>query len=89
MSELQLRFDGGRQQRYFPERADVLACILRVSEHSPDPRFEIYTEGPAVRLADGTSAGRQFVLAEVVDVSEPGVRDALQQELDDLLGTPS
>ena len=85
-AELQLRFDGGRQQRYFSDRRDLLECVLRVSAQSPDPRFEVWTEGKPVRLADGRVAGKRFELFEVLDLSEDGMRDRLATELSELRG---
>jgi hypothetical protein len=85
-AELQLRFDGGRQQRYFSERRDLLECVLRVSGQSPDPRFEVWTEGKPVLLADGREAGKRFVLFEVLDLSEQGLRERLATELHSLQG---
>lgn len=83
MSEemFQLRFDGGHQQRYFSDRRDLLACVLRVSTQSPDPRFEVWGQGEAVRLADGRRLGRQFEMKEVLDLSEDGVRERVEAEL--------
>jgi hypothetical protein len=83
---MQLRFDGGRQQRYFSDRRDLLECVLRVSALSADPRFEVWTEGKPVRLADGREAGKRFELSEVLDLSEVGLRDRLQEELEALQG---
>jgi hypothetical protein len=82
--ELQLRFDGGRQQRYFSDRRDLLECVLRVGSQSPDPRFEVWGEGKPVLLADGREAGRRFELVEVLDLTEEGMRDRLAGELHEL-----
>lgn len=79
---LQLRFDGGHQQRYFTERRGLLECVLRVSAQSPDPRFEVWKEGEPVLLADGREAGRRYELEEVLDLSEEGVRDRLVAEFE-------
>jgi hypothetical protein len=79
--EWQLRFDWGRQQRYFPDRRALLECVERVSRQSPDPRFEVWTEGKPVLLADGREAGRRFELVEVLDLRESGVRERLTAEL--------
>jgi hypothetical protein len=80
-SELQLRFDGGHQQRYFSTRRDLLDCVLRVSTQSPDPRFEVWGEGNPVTLVDGRTAGRRFELLEVMDLSKEGQRERLIEEL--------
>lgn len=85
-AELQLHFDGGRQQRYFSDRRDLLECVLRVSAQSPDPRFEVWTEGKPVLLADGREAGKRFELFEVLDMSEEGLRERLAAELHALQG---
>jgi hypothetical protein len=79
--EWQLRFDWGRQQRYFSDRRALLECVERVSRQSPDPRFEVWSEGKPVLLADGREAGRRFELVEVLDLREPGVRERLKSEL--------
>ena len=84
--ELQLRFDGGRQQRYFSDRRDLLECVLRVSAQSPDPLFEVWTEGKPVLLANGRQAGKRFELLEVLDLSEEGLRERLSNELHELKG---
>ena len=80
-AELQLRFDEGRQQRYFSDRRDLIECILRVSAQSPHPRFEVWGEGEPVLLADGREAGKRFELFEVLDLSEEGQRERLAEEL--------
>ena len=85
-AELQLRFDGGRQQRYFSDRRGLLECVLRVSGQSPDPRFEVWTEGKPVLLADGREAGKRFELFEVLDLSNDGLRERLATELNALHG---
>ena len=85
-AELQLRFDGGRQQRYFSDRRDLLECVLRVGAQSPDPLFEVWTEGKPVLLANGRQAGKRFELLEVLDLSEEGLRERLSNELHELKG---
>lgn len=77
----QLRFDGGRQQRYLPDREAVLEYVLAIGPRSPDPRFEVWAEGAPVTLADGSPGGRTFELAEVIDVSAPGSYDRIRTEL--------
>jgi hypothetical protein len=77
----QLRFDWGRQQRYFSDRRALLECVERVSRHSPDPRFEVWTEGRPVLLADGRQAGRRYELVEVLDLQDSSVRERLKAEL--------
>jgi hypothetical protein len=79
--ELQLRFDEGHQQRYFTDRRSLLECVLRVASQSPHPRFEIWGEGPPVRLADGRAAGRRYELKEVLDLRAEGVRERILEEL--------
>ena len=85
-AELQLRFDEGRQQRYFSDRRDLLECVLRVGAQSPHPRFEVWGEGEPVLLADGREAGKRFELLEVLDLSEDGVREHVADELRSLEG---
>jgi hypothetical protein len=79
----QVRFDGGHQQRYLPDRAAVLRYVLSVGPHAASARFEVFAETGPVRLADGSDAGRQFALAEVIDLSRPGEADRLRKELSD------
>jgi hypothetical protein len=81
--EWQVRFDGGHQQRYLPDRAAVLRYVLAVGPHAASPRFEVYAEAAPVRLADGSDGGRRFSLVEVVDLSRPGEAERLREELDD------
>lgn len=78
----QLRFDWGHQQRYFADRRALLECVARVSQQSPDSRFEVWAEGTPVLLADGREAGRRFELVEVLDLQESGVRERLTAELE-------
>ena len=78
--EWQVRFDGGHQQRYLPDRAAVLRYVLAIGSHAASPRFEVYESSP-VRLADGSDGGRQFSLVEVIDFSLPGEADRLRAEL--------
>ena len=80
-SEWQIRFDGGRQQRYLPDRTAVVQYVLSIGSRTREPRFEVFAEGEPVRLADGSPGGRQFELAEVLDLREPGVRERLIAEL--------
>ena len=82
MTEWQVRFDGGHQQRYLPDRAAVLRYVLAVGPHAASPRFEIFADAGPVRLADGSGAGRHFALVEVLDLSRPGEADRLREELD-------
>ena len=79
--EWQLRFDWGRQQRYFSDRRALLECVERVSRQSPDPHFEVWAEGKPVLLANGREAGRRFELVEVLDLNESDVRQRLSAEL--------
>ena len=81
MSEWQVRFDGGHQQRYLPDRSAVLRYVLAVGPHAASPRFEVFAETDPVRLADGSDGGRQFSLVEVIDLSRPGEAERLRAEL--------
>jgi len=81
--EWQVRFDGGHQQRYLPDRSAVLRYVLAVGPHAASPRFEVFAEAAPVRLADGSDGGRQFSLVEVVDLSRPGETERLHAELSD------
>ena len=80
---LQLRFDEGHQQRYFPNRRELLECVMRVGAQSPHPRFEVW-EGRPVMLADGSEGGKSFELTEVLDLSEGGARRRIEAELESL-----
>ena len=80
--EWQVRFDGGHQQRYLPDRAAVLRYVLAVGPHAASPRFEVYAEAAPVRLADGSDGGRQFALVEVIDLARPDEAERLREELD-------
>jgi hypothetical protein len=83
VNEWQVRFDGGRQQRYLTDRAAALRYVLAVGPHAASPRFEVFAEAGPVRLADGSDGGRQFSLVEVIDLDRPGETERLRQELDD------
>jgi hypothetical protein len=77
----QLRFDGGRQQRYLPDRREVLRYVLAIAEQSREPVFEVWTEGEPVRLADGRNGGRRFVRVEVIDLRVDGTAERIREEL--------
>ena len=79
----QVLFDGGRQQRYLPDRQAVLRYVLAVGPHAASPRFEVHGEAERVRLADGSDGGRRFVLVEVIDLARPGEIERLRRELDE------
>jgi hypothetical protein len=80
-TEWQVRFDGGRQQRYMPDRAAVLRYVLAVAPRAASRKFEVYAEREPVVLADGSPGGRSFALAEVIDLAVPGVEQRLRAEL--------
>jgi hypothetical protein len=82
VNEWQVRFDGGHQQRYLPDRAAVLRYVLGVAAQAASPRFEVYESAP-VRLADGSDGGRRFALVELIDLDRPGEAERLRQELRD------
>jgi len=77
----QVLFDGGRQQRYLPDRQAVLRYVLAVGPHAASPQFEVYAEADRVRLADGSDGGRRFALMEVIDLARPGETERLRREL--------
>ena len=79
--EWQVRFDGGHQQRYLPDREAVLRYLLAVAPHAASKRFEVFAETEQIVLADGSPGGRRFRLAEVIDLSEPGTEQRLRSEL--------
>jgi hypothetical protein len=78
----QLRFDGGRQQRYLPDRVAVLRAVLSIGPRAADPKFEVWVEVEPVRLVDGSSGGRRFALDQVLDVSRPGEYERIRAELE-------
>lgn len=80
----QVRFDGGHQQRYLPDRVAVLRCVLALAPRAASQRFEVFRDAGQVRLSDGTDGGRKFILAEVIDLGEPGELDRLRTELAEL-----
>jgi hypothetical protein len=84
--EWQVRFDGGHQQRYLPDRAAVLRYVLAIAPRAGSGRFEVFAESEPLTLADGTSGGRAFELAEVIDFARPGEQQRLQAELAELSG---
>jgi hypothetical protein len=77
----QVRFDGGHQQRYLPDRPAVLRYVLAIGPHAASPRFEVFADAGGVQLADGSEGGRQFALVEVIDLSRPGEAERLREEL--------
>ena len=77
----QILFDGGRQQRYLPDRQAVLRYVLAVGPHAASPCFEVHAEAGRVLLADGSDGGRRFALVEVIDVARPGEIERLRREL--------
>ena len=83
MAQYQVRFDGGHQQRYLPDRTAVLRYVLAIGPRAASPRFEVFAEAAPVRLADGSDGGRQFALVEVIDLSRPGEAERLREELSD------
>jgi hypothetical protein len=78
----QVLFDGGRQQRYLPDRPAVLRYVLAVGPHAASPRFEVHAEAGRVLLADGSDGGRRFALVEVIDLARPGEIERLRRELE-------
>jgi hypothetical protein len=84
MSELQLRFDEGHQQRYFSDRRELLKCVVRVAAQSPEPRFEIWGEGEPIRMSDGSTGGKRFELLETLDLSRQEDKDRVISELNTL-----
>jgi hypothetical protein len=79
--EWQVRFDGGHQQRYLPDRASVLRYVLAVGPHAASRRFEVFAEDDPVLLADGSPGGRTFSLIEVIDLGRSGETERLRAEL--------
>jgi hypothetical protein len=77
----QVRFDGGHQQRYLPDRQAVLRYVLAIGPHAASTRFEVFAEAAPVRLADGSPGGRSYSLVEVIDLAVAGERERLAAEL--------
>ena len=77
----QVLFDGGRQQRYLPDRQAVLRYVLAVGPRAVSPRFEVHAETGRILLADGSDGGRRFALVEVIDLARPGETERLRREL--------
>ncbi len=82
----QIRFDGGHQQRYLPDRQSVLRYLLSIGASAPGKRFEVFMESAPVRLADGSPGGRTFALIETIDMNRAGEAERLQAELAALTG---
>lgn len=85
----QIRFDGGHQQRYLPDRPSVLRYVLAIGPRSPSPRFEVFTAAEAAPLADGSPGGLRYALTEVIDLTRPGERERLAAELASGPGEPA
>jgi hypothetical protein len=83
----QIRFDGGHQQRYLPDRAAALRYVLAIAPRAASTRFELFVEAEPVMLADGTPGGRRFVLAELIDLGQPGEVQRIRGELADAPGS--
>lgn len=77
----QVRFDGGHQQRYLPDRPAVLRYILAVGPRAASSRFEVFAEAAPVTLPDGSFGGRRFELAEVIDLARDGEVGRIRTEL--------
>ena len=88
-SSWQVRFDGGHQQRYLADRAAVLRYVLAVGPRAASSRFEVYAEAEPLLLSDGSPGGRQFTLAEVIDLARPGEANRLREELTSLEALPT
>jgi hypothetical protein len=80
-AQWQIRFDGGHQQRYLPDRQAVLRYVLAVGLKAASPRFEVFRESEPVVLGDGSPGGRAFSLVEIIDMARPGEVERLRAEL--------
>lgn len=78
----EVRFEGGRQRRYFADRQQLLRAVLRLSLQVDDPRFEVWEDAGPVELADGRTLGRRFRLSAVLDFRKSDLWDRLAQELE-------
>lgn len=84
----QIRFDHGHQQRYLPDRQAVLRYVLAIGPRAASQRFEVFAERPPTPVASGQPAGREFALADVIDLSRPGEAERLRAELAALTAEP-
>jgi len=82
VSEWQVSFDGGHQQRYLADRQAVLRYVLTIGPRAASTRFEVFAEGEPLLLPDGSPGGRRFELVEVIDLAKPGEIGRLREELD-------
>jgi hypothetical protein len=82
-----VRFDGGHQYRYLPDRTAVLRYILTVGPRAASPRFEVFAEAGPVTMkgageaGGGSFGGRRFELVEVIDLAREGEVGRLRAEL--------
>jgi hypothetical protein len=87
VTQWQVRFDGGHQQRYLPDRAAVLRYVLAVGPRAASPRFEVFAESAPVAMkgegeaGGGSFGGRRFELVEVIDLGRDGEVGRLRAEL--------
>jgi hypothetical protein len=81
VTQWQVQFDGGHQQRYLPDRAAVLRYVLAVGPRAASPRFEVFAESAPVTMPDGSFGGRRFELVEVIDLGRDGEVGRLRAEL--------
>jgi hypothetical protein len=84
----QIRFDHGHQQRYLPDRQAVLRYVLAIGPRAASQRFEVFAERPPTPVASGQTAGREFALVDVIDLSRPGEAERLRAELAELAAEP-
>jgi hypothetical protein len=66
----------------------VLRYVLAIAPRAGSRKFEVFAESEPITLADGTSGGRAFRLAEVIDFSRPGEEQRLRAELHELSSSP-
>ena len=77
----QVRFDGGHQHRYLPDRTAVLRYILTIGPRAASPRFEVFAEAAPLTLPNGSFGGRRFELVEVIDLAREGEVGRLRADL--------
>lgn len=71
----QVTFDGGHQQRYFPDRAALLRYVLNLRGRVRDGRFEVHRAVPVEPM------GVRFEHLENIDARDPETLDRLVSEL--------
>ena len=72
----QVRFDGGHQYRYLPDRAAVLRYILAVGPRAASPRFEVFAETAPETVPESAPETVPESAPETVPVTAKGAAEA-------------